>query len=381
MAVGEVVFDVSDGRTATQQITAPSSILWHYMPVCQPFAVHGKLDPAEIDVEFLRSGIAAQSPLAQIPLNGVPHPVSSIPPSFAQDGPVVRRCAGWLLLVVTLFVLGCDDPPAPLPDPEPPTAGGERFDPAQTGTVSGQVLWHGSPPVVAPFRSIPEPLTDQIPPPPRNWPNPNAPSIDAESSALAGAVVWLDGVDPTAGRPWNLSPVRVEARGQQFHILQGGADRRVAFVRARDTIELVSRDSLFHAVQIRGFGGSGKSVFLTCMLPDPNKVVSRRVEGPEVAELTSAAGYFWMRSYLFVSAHPYFAYTDEQGRFTLKDVPAGTYEVVAWHPDWRISATERNPDSMRVKQVRFGPPLTSRESVTVRSGKTAQLQLSLSVVR
>ncbi len=293
----------------------------------------------------------------------------------------MRRCAGCLLLAVTLFVLGCDEAPPPPPEPEPPAAGGERFDPDHTGTIAGRAHWQGPMPAIAPFRSIPEPLTDQPPPPPRDWPNPNAPRIDAKSSALAGAVVWLNGVDPAAGQPWKPSPVRIEARGQQFHILQEGADRRVGFVRARDTIELVSRDSLFHAVQVRGFGGSGKSVFLTCMLPDPNKVVSRRVEGPEVVELTSAAGYFWMRAYLFVSAHPYFAYTDDQGRFTLKDVPAGTYEIVAWHPNWRISATERNPDSMRVQQVRFGPPLTSRKPVTVAPGQTARVETSLGVDR
>jgi hypothetical protein len=30
--------------------------------------------------------------------------------------------------------------------------------------------------------------------------------------------------------------------------------------------------------------------------------------------------------------NPYFAKTDEQGRFTLTDVPPGTYKLVVWHP-------------------------------------------------
>ncbi len=289
----------------------------------------------------------------------------------------MRRCAAWFLLTVAVLVLACDESPAPLPEPEPPLVGGEHYDPDRTGTITGQVLWQGPIPIVAPLRSVPEPLTDQLPPPPRDWPNPNAPRIDATSSALAGAVVWLDGVDPAAGRPWHTPPVRIEARGQQFHILQEGQDRRVGFVRARDTVELVSRDSLFHGVQMRGLGGSGKSVFLTCMLPDPSKIVARRVEEPEVVELTSAAGYFWMRAYLFVGAHPYLAYTDEEGRFTLKDVPAGTYEVVAWHPNWHVSAMERNPDSMRVQQVRFAPPLMSRKPVNVTAGQVVGVEMSL----
>ncbi len=30
--------------------------------------------------------------------------------------------------------------------------------------------------------------------------------------------------------------------------------------------------------------------------------------------------------------NPYFAKTDEQGRFTITDVPPGTYKLVVWHP-------------------------------------------------
>jgi hypothetical protein len=285
------------------------------------------------------------------------------------------------LLAVNLFVLGCGDIPAPPPVPEPPSSGGERFDPARTGTICGRILWRGPIPVVPPFHSIPEPLTDRLPPPPRDWPNPSAPAIDARTLALAGAVVWLHGVDPAAGRPWDLPAVRVEMRGQQYHVLQGGEDRRTGFARAHDRIELVSRDPLLHAVQVRGLGGRGKSAFFTCMLPDRHKVVSRQVAGPEVVELASAAGYFWMRAYLFVSDHPYLAHTDDQGNFTLKNVPPGKYEIVAWHPDWRITASERNPDSMRVQQVRFRPPLTSRQSIGVETRQTTRVELSLGTDR
>lgn len=30
--------------------------------------------------------------------------------------------------------------------------------------------------------------------------------------------------------------------------------------------------------------------------------------------------------------NPYYAITDEEGRFSIEDIPAGTYQVVAWHP-------------------------------------------------
>ena len=39
----------------------------------------------------------------------------------------------------------------------------------------------------------------------------------------------------------------------------------------------------------------------------------------------------WMQSYVAVMTHPYFAVTDESGRFRLDNVPDGTYEIEAWH--------------------------------------------------
>ncbi len=39
----------------------------------------------------------------------------------------------------------------------------------------------------------------------------------------------------------------------------------------------------------------------------------------------------WMKSYVAVLSHPYFATTDETGAFRIEGLPAGTYEVEAWH--------------------------------------------------
>ena len=39
----------------------------------------------------------------------------------------------------------------------------------------------------------------------------------------------------------------------------------------------------------------------------------------------------WMTAWWVVVDHPYFAVTDETGRFTIRDVPVGPQKVVAWH--------------------------------------------------
>jgi len=39
----------------------------------------------------------------------------------------------------------------------------------------------------------------------------------------------------------------------------------------------------------------------------------------------------WMKAWITVMSHPYFDVTSVDGTFTLKDLPAGTYQVEAWH--------------------------------------------------
>ncbi len=44
----------------------------------------------------------------------------------------------------------------------------------------------------------------------------------------------------------------------------------------------------------------------------------------------------WMSGVILVVPTPYFATTDERGAFTLRDVPPGTYGVVAWHEGSKV---------------------------------------------
>ncbi|MFQ5674057.1 MAG: tetratricopeptide repeat protein [Nitrospinales bacterium] len=40
----------------------------------------------------------------------------------------------------------------------------------------------------------------------------------------------------------------------------------------------------------------------------------------------------FLQTQAYIVDNPYFAVTDEEGRFSIKDIPPGTYEVTAWHP-------------------------------------------------
>jgi hypothetical protein len=48
----------------------------------------------------------------------------------------------------------------------------------------------------------------------------------------------------------------------------------------------------------------------------------------------------WMRAYVGVLPHPFFAVTDKDGHFEIKGVPPGTYTVVAWHEKYPKGLTQ-----------------------------------------
>jgi hypothetical protein len=275
-------------------------------------------------------------------------------------------------IVAAALLAGCAESPPPPLSVAPQTSLPGRFDAAQSGSIAGDIVWVGPIPAVASFRSIPEPFTDQPPPPARDYANPNVPLIDPTSRGVGSAVVYLRKVDPERSRAWDHAPVRVELRDQRIDVMQGETRRSAGFVRTGDSVEVVSRDHLYHSIQGRG------ASFFARALPKPDMGRTRRLTTAGVVELQSGAGYFWMRGYLFVADHPYHVHGDAQGRFLLRDVPTGEYEIVAWHPDWRVAQTLRNPDSVRIMQVTYRKPIEVSRRVVVEPGKTTKTRLELS---
>jgi hypothetical protein len=246
------------------------------------------------------------------------------------------------------------------------------FDPAFTGTIQGRVIWMGESLVVNPFRvyAIPgagDPFKKR-----QIQPNPNVPRIDPRTGGVGNAVVFLRGVDVAKSKAWDLPPVQVEQRGIQLHVHQGETDSSYGFVRQGDSIEMVSGDPFLHALHARG------ASFFTLMFPEPGQPLARPLKEKGLVELTSAAGCYWMRAYLFVGDHPYYARADSQGRFILKQVPPGRYDLVCWIPNWKEARHERDPETGLVTRLFFAPPVELVQEVILNPQETQEIQFLVS---
>ena len=285
-----------------------------------------------------------------------------------------RRLTGIFLALALTAALGCGgaEPRAAAGGAPAEQETATSFDAASAGTITGNVTWKGAVPSVVPFEIQASPFAGKALQLRHARPNPNAPLIDPLTKGVGNAVVFLRGVDPMVAKPWDHSAAVVEQKACQFSINQDNTLSHFGFVRRGGQVTMVSRDDTFYSLHADG------AAFFTLTFPDPEQPLQRHLAKNGLVELTSAAGYYWMRGYLFVDDHPYYAHTEADGRFTLSGVPAGKYDVVCWMPNWTKARHERDPELGLITRWYFDPPLERKEAVSLRRGETRELRFELS---
>ena len=61
----------------------------------------------------------------------------------------------------------------------------------------------------------------------------------------------------------------------------------------------------------------------------------------------------WMKGYIAVFKHPFFAVTGKDGKFVLKDLPPGNYTITAWHEQLGTSTQTVTIAANETKEVSF----------------------------
>ncbi len=190
------------------------------------------------------------------------------------------------------------------------------LDPATTGVIEGRVSFEGTAPAA---RTIP------------------VTSDPACAAAHPDGIVVRD----VRGTDGGLADVFVYlARGLEDRVFAVPDDPvvldqrgcwyvpRVAGVMAGQSIVFRSSDDTLHNVH----GEPRANTRWNFGLPRRNSAITLVLEGPEVMVPVRCDVHPWMRLDLGVLPHPYFAVTDEDGRFRLPNVPTGSYTLAAWHP-------------------------------------------------
>jgi len=119
----------------------------------------------------------------------------------------------------------------------------------------------------------------------------------------------------------------------------------ILLVPATAKLQMKSSDAVLHTVHMDG------AATYNLPFPFPNQIVSREMNTVGLVNLKCNGGHTWMNAEMLVVSHPYYAVTDESGKFTLTSVPPGQYEIVAWHEGWNVVRQEGSFDVLTTKRV------------------------------
>lgn len=233
------------------------------------------------------------------------------------------------------------------------------------GTITGVVKWSGPQP-----RNLTFPITKD----PEICDPDSHKHVDLErliigsEGGVANTVVFLSNI--SKGKAMELPEPRRFLDQKHCHY-----EPHILLVPENENLRMKSSDATLHTIHMEG------AATYNLPFPFPNKVISRSMSNPGLVTLRCNGGHVWMNAEMFVAPHPYYAVTDESGRFELTDVPAGEYEVVAWHEGWNLARKEATHDVLTQRTVErpvFTEPRTWQKHVSVSAGQTSQANFVLS---
>ena len=147
---------------------------------------------------------------------------------------------------------------------------------------------------------------------------------DAEDLALSpprglrNAVVSLASPPPGARVEFSTAPVFLDQRQCVFI-------PRITLVPAGGTVEFLNSDRLLHNIHSAGRANTAFN-----RTQPRGRTIPITFAKPEIVPI-SCDLHGWMRAWVVVMEHPFYAVTGSEGEFTLNNVPPGKYTLNVWH--------------------------------------------------
>jgi hypothetical protein len=188
--------------------------------------------------------------------------------------------------------------------------------------------------------------------------------VDSKTKGVRWALVWLKPANPDKALPIHPLLAPVSSRDVTIDQPRCMFEPRVVGVRQGQKLVVWNSARIAHAVNLQG-GVLGPN--WSRILPPGGKVEVTDLKARRLPIIVSCHIHPWMRAYVGVFDHPYFAVTNEKGEFEIKNAPLGKVRLGIWHPEkgWVVqegkkSGKEGIPITIKgvtnVGKVRFVPP-------------------------
>jgi len=214
---------------------------------------------------------------------------------------------------------------------------------AQAGTITGNVVYDGKVPALKPLSVAAEPICSK-----KHETVPNEALVLGTGNTMANVLVRIAGGLP-AGKsyPAPTTPVTMDQDGCQYK-------PHVMGIMVGQPFKVLNSDGILHNVHAL----PKLNATFNMAMPPTRKEATATFGKEEGMFVIKCDVHPWMQSYMGVFSHPFFAVTGADGKFTIANLPAGTYEVEAWHEKLgtqKATVTVGASDS-KTASFKFAPP-------------------------
>jgi plastocyanin len=234
-----------------------------------------------------------------------------------------------ILLLAGVILAGCSQHEQPIPESnsstrEKPDA--VSVDPATAGAITGVVNFKGTPPKYPMLDMTADPGC-----PPKPQP---AETVLVNHGKLANVFVYVKAGLPQGSFAPPNQPVVLDQKGCRY-------SPRVMGIMVGQPFKILNSDTADHNIHDMA---RNNPQWNESQLPTDQPIV-KTFKAPEMMLPLQCNQHPWMRAYVNVMTNPYYAVTNEDGTFEIKNLPPGDYTLAAVHEKY----------GEKTMQVKVGP--------------------------
>jgi plastocyanin len=236
-----------------------------------------------------------------------------------------------LIAIISLLSVASSCGTGEVEEPGEQTAGNPPpASKGNAGTISGKITYAGAVPEAKKIDTSADAACAS------KAPNLTTEEWVVKDGSLANTFVYIE--DGTIDGANKLATYVWPAPGTPITLDQNGCHYKphVMGVVVKQKISITNSDPTTHNVHFT----QGKNPDWNQSQPNGAPALSHVLNAAEVMVPVKCNQHPWMKSYIAVLKHPFFAVSAQDGTYTIKDVPPGKYSVVAWH-EGGVKGTEK----------------------------------------
>lgn len=212
-------------------------------------------------------------------------------------------------------------------------------DTMTAATITGTIRFQGTPPRMAAIDMADEPACRD-----KYTEQPRAQTVVVNpNGTLKNVFVHVKaGLDTTLRFPVPPDSAWIDQTGCRYQ-------PHVFGMQAGQTLAIKNSDAVLHNINAKPTANRGFNI----SQPQAGMVSTRTFLVPEVMVPVGCDVHGWMNAHIGVLPHPYFSTSGNDGSFSIRRLPPGTYTIEAWHEQYGAQTMQVTVGANESKTVEF----------------------------